>query len=40
MTDPMLLLSYGIFFAGVGFIAWWATTLDKPKKQHHPAPGE
>jgi hypothetical protein len=40
MNDPMFLLSYAVVFAGVGLIAWWASTLDKPKKPRHPAPGE
>lgn len=41
MTDAdFALLSYFAFFlAGTGLIAWWATTLDKPRKPHTP-PGE
>lgn len=40
MSNFEFLLSYGIFFAGLGAVAWWVATLDRPKKPHHPAAGE
>ena len=41
MIDLGFLLSMGVFFFGVASIAYWTTTLDRPKhKPHHPAPGE
>ncbi len=40
MIDFATLSLFGTFLVGTGLIAWWATTLDKPKKPHHPAPGE
>ena len=41
MNDLGFLLSMSVFFVGVASIAFWTTTLDRPKrKPHHPAPGE
>jgi hypothetical protein len=39
-VDLNILALFAFYFAGIGAIAWWATTLDRPKKPHHPAPGE
>ncbi len=41
MNDPIFILSYVVFFAGLGLIVWWTTTLDRrPASKDHPAPGE
>lgn len=40
MSDPIFILSYVVFFSGVAAIAWWTTTLDRPRRKDHPAAGE